>query len=69
MKYPITPDYLTGAPDPIVELFTDLEEAILTDICRRFRVSGEATESAIAQMKVLQERGTKLENKIGRAHV
>lgn len=62
MKYPITPEYLTGAPDPIVELFTDLEEAILTDICRRFRVSGEATESAIAQMKVLQERGTKLEN-------
>lgn len=62
MKYPITPDYITGAPDPVVELFADLEEAILTDICRRFRVSGEATESAIAQMKVLQERGAKLEN-------
>lgn len=62
MKYPITPEYLTGAPDPIVELFTDLEETIMADICRRFRVSGEATESAIAQMKVLQERGVKLDD-------
>lgn len=60
MKYPITPEYLTGAPDPIVELFADLEETILADICRRFRVSGEATESAIAQIKILQERGVKL---------
>ena len=62
MKYPITPEYLTGAPDLIVELFTDLEETILVDICRRFRVSGEATESAIAQMKVLQERGVNLDD-------
>lgn len=60
MKYPITPEYLTGAPDPIVDLFMDLEAEILKDICRRFRVSGEATESAIAQIKILQERGAKL---------
>ena len=57
MKYPITPEYLESAPDPLVRLFTDLETEILRDICRRFRVSGEATESAIAQIKLLQERG------------
>ena len=57
MKYPITPEYLETAPDPLVRLFTDLETEILRDICRRFRVSGEATESAIAQIKLLQERG------------
>lgn len=60
MKYPITPEYLTGAPDPIVELFADLEEEILKDICRRFRVSGEATESAIAQIKILRKQGVKM---------
>lgn len=61
MKYPITPEYLSSAPDPIVRLYTDLEEVILKDICRRFKLSGEATESAIAQIKVLQERGLSLD--------
>lgn len=61
MKYPITPEYLSSAPDPIVRLYNDLEEAILKDICRRFKLSGEATESAIAQIKVLQERGLSLD--------
>lgn len=61
MKYPITPEYLTGAPDPIVDLFLDLEAEILKDICRRFKLSGEATESAIAQMKILQENGMSME--------
>ena len=58
MKYPITPEYLTSVPDPIIPLYTALETAVLKDICRRFRVSGEATESAIQQIKVLKRRGT-----------
>lgn len=62
MKYPITPDYLESVPDPLVGLYTDLEEKILKDICRRFKLSGEATESAIAQMKILQERGVSLDD-------
>lgn len=62
MKYPITPDYLESAPDPIVRLYADLEAEILKDICRRFALSGEATESAIAQMKILQERGADLKD-------
>lgn len=60
MKYPITPEYLSAAPDPLVKLFTDLETEIIKDICRRFRLSGEATESAIAQIRILQERGKDL---------
>lgn len=62
MKYPITPEYLASAPDPIVRLYSDLEEAILKDICRRFKLSGEATESAIEQIKALQERGFSLDD-------
>lgn len=62
MKYPITPDYLDSVPDPLVDMYTDLEEKILKDICRRFKMSGEATESAIAQMKILQERGVSLDD-------
>lgn len=62
MKYPITPEYLASAPDPIVRLFTELEAEILADICRRFKLSGEATESAIAQIKILQEQGMDLKD-------
>lgn len=60
MKYPITPEYLASAPDPIVRLFTELEAEVLADICRRFKLSGEATESAIAQIKILRSHGVKM---------
>lgn len=62
MKYPITPDYLESAPDPIVKIYADLEAEILKDICRRIALSGEVTESAIAQIKILQERGADLKD-------
>lgn len=57
MKYPITPEYLEEAPQPVLKLFDQLEDDILTDICRRIRVSGEMTESALQQIKVLMDRG------------
>lgn len=57
MKYPITPEYLASVPDPLVELYTDLEEFVLRDICRRMKWSGEITESALAQINVLKEQG------------
>ena len=60
MRYPITPEYLASAPDPIVRLYSDLEAKILEDICRRFKLSGEATESAIAQIKILRKQGVKM---------
>lgn len=60
MKYPITPEYLTGSPDPVIRLYMDLETAVLQDICRRFKLSGEATDSAIEQIKILRKQGVKM---------
>ena len=57
MKYPITPDYLVNVPEPIIRLYSDLETVVLQDICRRFKLSGEATESSIQQIQVLRSRG------------
>ena len=54
MKYPNTPEYLESLPESVVQLYRDLEESILADICRRFRLSGEATETAIEQIRILQ---------------
>lgn len=57
MKYPITPEYLKTAPDPIADLYLSLEETVIKDICRRFKLSGTATNSAIEQIKILKRRG------------
>lgn len=57
MKYPITPEYLKTAPDPIADLYLSLEETVIRDICRRFKLSGTATNSAIEQIKILKRRG------------
>lgn len=67
MKYPITPEFLEAVPEPITRLYQDLEDFVLADICRRFRTSGEATESAIEQIRILQRRGidlTEIEKRI-----
>lgn len=61
MRYPITPDYLEAAPESVVQLYRDLEEFVLSDICRRFKLSGEATESALEQIKLLQRQGLDLD--------
>ena len=57
MKYPITPEYLKTAPDPIATLYLSLEETVIRDICRRFRLSGTATNSAVEQIKILKRKG------------
>lgn len=69
MRFPITPRFLQNCPDEIVQTYRDLEEFILSDICRRFRLSGEATESALEQIRLLQRRGldlTEIEKRIKR---
>lgn len=60
MKYPITPEFLEAAPEYVVQLYRDLETFVLDDICRRFRESGEATATALEQIRLLQRRGLDL---------
>lgn len=57
MKYPITPDYLENVPNYIVQLYRDLEDFTISDICRRLKVSGEMTNSAIEQINALRSKG------------
>ena len=57
MKYPITPEYLEHAPDAVVALYERLSERVIKDICRRFKLSGAATNSAIEQIKLLKRKG------------
>lgn len=60
MKYPFTPDYLDAIPNNLVRLQNQLTDDVIADICRRMRLSGEMTESAIHQIMILQRQGLDL---------
>lgn len=57
MKYPMTPEYLQDAPAYLISLYEDFEADVLNDLCRRLRLSGTVTESALNQIRVLQQQG------------
>lgn len=53
----LTPKQLQRMPKRLVQVMEDMEADILTDICRRLRLSGTVTESALHQMRMLTEQG------------
>ena len=70
MKYPITPEFIANAPEPLVKLYEELEEDLLAYICEQFKRSGEANETSLEYIRVLQRRGLPLkeiENRIREA--
>lgn len=60
--YPITPEYLAAVPDRLVRLYEDLDDYIIADICKRFKLSGEASETALELIRQLQRRGYDLQD-------
>lgn len=60
-EYPITPEYLEAVSETIAAAYRRLEVFVLDDICSRFRVSGEATQTALELIRQLQRRGYSLE--------
>lgn len=53
----LSPEQLQHIPERIVQVMEDLEADILNDICRRIRKTGEVTETALHQMRMLAEQG------------
>lgn len=53
----LTPDYLDTIADPIIELFSKLQEEILSDIVRRVAKTGKVTATAEWQIIKAQESG------------
>ena len=46
----LTPQQLQRMPKRLMQVMDDMEADILRDICRRLRLSGTVTESALHQM-------------------
>ena len=57
MRYPVTPEYLQDAPSQLIQLYEEFEADVLNDLCRRMRLSGTITESALNQIRALQQQG------------
>lgn len=53
----LTPDQLNAMPKPLMQTMRGLEEDILNDICRRMKGSETASETALHQIRMLQEQG------------
>lgn len=53
----MTPEYLQDAPNNLIRLYEDFEEDVLNDLCRRLKLSGTVTESALNQIRALQQQG------------
>lgn len=61
MKYPITPEYLDAAPEPIAIAMRELEKDILREICSRFKLTGELNEVAMNDIRALRAQGLDME--------
>lgn len=61
MKYPITPEYLDAAPEPIAIAMRELEKDILREMCSRFKLTGELNEAAMNNIRALRAQGLDME--------
>lgn len=53
----LTPQQLQRMPQRLMQVMDDMEADIIADICRRLKLSGTVTESALHQMRMLAEQG------------
>ena len=62
MKFPITPEDLEAAPQPIIDAVHGLENDILREICSRFRLTGELNEVAVNDIRILRSIGLDMDD-------
>lgn len=60
MKYPFSPQLLDALPEELAELFRELENTLLVEICSRLNVSGQLNEVTLQDIKALRSHGIDL---------
>lgn len=56
-KYPFTPEVLDALPEELAELYRNLENTLLEEICSRLKVSGELNEVTVLDIQALRSHG------------
>lgn len=62
MKYPFSPQLLDALPEELAELFRELENTLLVEICSRLNVSGQLNEVTLQDIKALRAHGIDLKD-------
>lgn len=57
MRYPFSPEVLNALPEEIAELYRNLENTLLEEICSRLKASGELNEVTVQAIRALRSHG------------
>ena len=59
-NYPFTPELLDALPEELAELFRDLEDTLLAEICSRLKAADELNEATVQDIRALRSHGIDL---------
>lgn len=57
MRYPFSPETLDALPEELAELYRNLENTLLEEICSRLKASGELNEVTVLDIRALRSHG------------
>lgn len=57
MRYPFSPEVLDAFPEELAELYRNLENTLLKEICSRLKTSGELNEVTVLDIQALRSHG------------
>ena len=60
-KYPFSPAVLDALPEGIAELYRNLENTLLNEICSRLNLAGELNEVTVQSVRALRSHGISLD--------
>lgn len=62
MKYPFSPQLLDALPEELAELFRDLENTLLVEICSRLKLKDQLNEVTVQDIRALRSHGIDLKD-------
>lgn len=62
MKYPFTPEILDALPEELADLYRNLEDTLLIEICSRLKAKDQFNEVTVQDIRALRSHGIPLED-------
>ena len=62
MKYPFQPELLDALPEELAELYRDLEDTLLDEICSRLELADQLNEATVSDIRALRSHGIDLKD-------
>lgn len=62
MRYPFTPEVLDALPEELADLYRNLEDTLLIEICSRLKAKDQLNEVTVQDIRALRSHGIPLED-------